>query len=118
MLRKIGIYILFLFWTGGVWAHPPRNIDISYDSDSKELTVFITHFTNNPLNHYIEYIAVYDGDEIIVSRFFTGQASKEGQLLKINLNGKEPGNNLVVKCRCNKFGKKGKNMTLLTERKE
>jgi desulfoferrodoxin (superoxide reductase-like protein) len=109
------ISVFFLLFVGSVLAHPPRKIHVSYNPDSKELTVFVNHFTNNILKHYVEYIAVYNRNKILVSRFFTAQSSKEGQTLFVTLEENIPDKNLVVKCRCNKFGKKRKNITLITE---
>ncbi|MHA2431569.1 MAG: hypothetical protein ACXACC_11155, partial [Promethearchaeota archaeon] len=87
-----------------VTAHPPENIELTYDISTNNLTVIITHNTADPNSHYVEKVEIYKNNIEIQDEDYTSQPTAdtftltffveavEGDILKVeatdNLGGK------------------------------
>ncbi len=59
----ISVFVLyFLQWGNIVTAHPPTDVDLSYDQGTKNLHVEVSHTTRDPQNHYIRKIVIDKND--------------------------------------------------------
>ncbi len=61
-----------------VSAHSPSNMSLSYDVDTNELAVQVTHSVDNPSAHYVEEVIVLKNSVEVASRSYTSQASSTG----------------------------------------
>lgn len=65
-LVVLGGSLIFLGQTKSAFAHPPQDIKITFDADTKTLKAVIIHPTSNPQNHFIKKVDVsLNGKEII-----------------------------------------------------
>lgn len=68
-MKKVIIFIIlsYLFSIYSIaYAHPPQDIKITYDANTKMLHAVILHNVSNPNNHFIKKVDVaINGHEII-----------------------------------------------------
>jgi hypothetical protein len=111
-LQKIMITSCFIIAGNTVSAHPPKDISAIYDPRTEEITIFVEHYSSDPRTHYVEFISVSDENVILATQSFINQTSNDGQVCKLIMKGKKPGNSVSIYCKCNKFGKKRKSIVL------
>jgi hypothetical protein len=110
--QKIIVTFCLILTGNTVSAHPPKDISAIYDPASKEITIFIEHYSGDPKTHYVEIITVSDEKATLATQSFTNQTSNDGQVCKIILTGKKSGDSVTIYSKCNKFGKKRKTVVL------
>ena len=70
-MRRMVLFTALLIFFAGVsfaYAHPPYDIKITFNPETKVATAVIMHNVSNPLNHYIKKVDVgLNGKEIIES---------------------------------------------------
>ena len=68
-MRKIALlfgFFIFFVLSAAAYAHPPSEIKITFDSQTKILNVVIVHDVSNPSTHFIKKVDVaLNGKEII-----------------------------------------------------
>jgi hypothetical protein len=97
-----------LVLVASVYAHPPSDIKILFDSKTRMLTVMIVHNTTNPVNHYISKVVVgLNGQDIIVQNI-SRQNNDASQVVKYYIPDVENGDVLSVAGYCNMSGTLGK----------
>jgi len=73
-MKKIALLVALLVFFAAVstaYAHPPYDIKITFDPNTKIVTARIVHNVSNPLNHYIKKVDVgLNGKEIIEHNIF------------------------------------------------
>ena len=114
-MRKIALLAAFLavFSTASVaYAHPPYDIKITFDPQTKVLTAMIMHNVSNPLNHYIKKVDVgLNGTEIIEHKI-SRQDNKDSQKVSYFIPDAKDGDVLSVEGYCSISGKLKKEITV------
>jgi len=106
-MRKILFMLLFicLVSTGIVYAHPPKDIEISYEPTTRVLTAVIIHDTSNPLGHYIKKVDVGLNDQEIIEQMISRQDNVNSQRVSYLIPDAKPGDRLSVEGYCSISGK-------------
>lgn len=91
---------------GSVWAHPPKEVKIEFDPDTKMLMVTATHDTKDATKHFISMIEVDLNGEKIIEQKFKAQVSADAQKAHYWINDANVDDMLVVTATCNIAGKK------------
>ena len=106
-MKKILFILLFicLVSTGIAYAHPPKDIEISYEPTSKVLTAVIMHDTSNPLGHYIKKVDVGLNDQEIIEQMISKQDNVNSQRVSYLIPDAKPGDRLSVEGYCSISGK-------------
>ena len=116
MKMKILFMLLFicLVSTSIVYAHPPKDIEISYDPATKILTAIIIHDTSNPLGHYIKKvdIGLNDGNEEIIQQIISKQDNNNSQKVSYYIPDAKANDRLSVEGYCSISGKLEKEITV------
>ena len=93
-------------------AHAPVNISLSFDGESKILTVEFIHKVRNRSDHFIDRVRVSLNGEEIVEQRLSLQETKDGGTLIYKLIDAAEGDEIEVLLDCVKGGKLKKKMTL------
>ncbi|MBN1383504.1 MAG: hypothetical protein JW983_01310 [Elusimicrobia bacterium] len=117
-MKKFLVLMLGLFFlTGQVYAHPPSDLKIEYDINTKILSVEIIHNVKNPERHFVRDIKVYLNGKIIVTQFFKSQGDKKIQKCIYTVIDAKPGDEIKIEAECNFVGKKNKVFKLSAEKR-
>ncbi len=102
MRTKILFILLFicLVSTSIVYAHPPKDIEISYDPATKMLTAVIIHDTSNPLGHYIKKVDIGLNDQEIIQQVISRQDNNNSQKVSCYIPDIKAGDRLSVEGYC------------------
>jgi hypothetical protein len=73
------IFFFLLLFSFLLSAHPPKSIDLSYDTETAVLTVKVWHKVDNQETHYIKKIVVFLGAEQIAAKAYERQQTNEYQ---------------------------------------
>ncbi len=87
------------------YAHPPKDIEISYDPGTKMLTALIMHDTSNPLGHYIKKVDIGLNDKEIIELKFLKQDNLNFQKVSYSVADVKSGDRLSVEGYCSISGK-------------
>lgn len=106
-MRKILFTLLFvcLLSTSIVYAHPPKDIEISYEPTTKILTAVIIHDTSNPLGHYIKKVDVGLNNQEIIEQTISKQDNNNFQKVSYYIPDAKTGYRLSVEGYCSISGK-------------
>jgi len=105
-MRKILVFTVavLLLFTLSAAAHPPGEIEMSFDLENKMLEVTIPHGSQDNTDHFINSVNVYLNDNLHVEQAFIVQTDNEVQYLHYMLPGAKAGDTIRVTADCNKFG--------------
>ena len=114
MKKKILFLLLFicLVSTGIVYAHPPKDIEVSYEPVTKILTAIVIHDTSNPLGHYIKKVDVGLNDQEIIQQMISKQDNFSSQKVSYYIPDVKSGDRLSVEGYCSISGKLEKQITI------
>ena len=117
MKRLIIIFIVFVFLsiTSAVYAHPPSDINMSFDSKTKILTAIIMHNTSNPVSHYIKKVDVGLNGKEIIEQGISRQDNNESQTVAYLIPDVQDKDVLSVEGYCSISGKLKKEITVNLE---
>ena len=107
MKKVTAFLIIFIFFLtiSTVYAHPPSDIKITFDLNTKMLQAVIIHNTSNPLNHYIKKVDVgLNGNEII-EHTISREDNNESQTVKYLIPDAKDGDIISVEGYCSISGK-------------
>jgi desulfoferrodoxin (superoxide reductase-like protein) len=112
----IGILIC-LFIIGSsitVFAHPPKDIAIEFNKETKTLKITVTHPVNPQTikEHFIKDIKVYLNDEMVIQQTFKSQSSANTQDVSYTLIDAEKGNKIKVEAQCCIMGSLDKTISI------
>lgn len=88
-----------------VYAHPPSDFKIGYDSHTKVLSVEVIHKVKNSAKHFIDDVNIYLNNKIAVKQVFKSQTDKEMQKGIYLIIDASPGDEIKVEADCNFVGK-------------
>lgn len=114
MKRKVWPLALFIFFAAAarVYAHPPSDIKISFDSNTKILKAVIMHNTSNPLSHYINKVDVGLNGKEIIEQLISREDNNESQAVSYLIPDAKDGDTVSVEGYCSISGKLTKEIKL------
>lgn len=89
---------------GPGWAHPPKDIQLTYRPADGVLVVTVLHGVKNPQKHYIEKVIVSVGGQKIAEENFSEQTSKQSLVVTIPVGPLPKGTEVRVEAKCVIFG--------------
>lgn len=96
---------IFILGTSSAYAHPPSDIKIEHNTQSRMLTVIVTHPVNNADSHFINKIKVFlNGEETLVHKI-SKQDNEKYQFAGYLIPGSIPGDTISVEAYCSVSGK-------------
>ena len=104
-MKKILFLILFCLICSFAYAHPPKDIIITFDAQSKILKAVIMHDVANPENHYIKTIDVGLNGKEILSQKISRQEKNVSQTVSYLIPDAKVGDTLSVEGYCSISGK-------------
>ena len=98
--------VFMLAAAGGVFAHPPSGIVLSFDPETSQLTVAVQHGIGDPMpeGHYVKSVTVFLNDEEIIHQIMFSQSSSSEQEVWYYIIDAGPGDTLEVLAECSIFG--------------
>ncbi len=114
MKKTVSVILVcfFILSVSLVYAHPPSNITITFDSKTKMLTAVITHQVSNPATHYIYKVDVGLNGKEIISQQISRQDNNNAQTVSYFIPDAKPGDSLSVEGYCNISGKLEKEISV------
>lgn len=106
------IFLLLLFISTILIAHPVSDLTLAFDTETSLLTVQYIHKVSNAEKHYIKEVTVYLNGEPIISQQLGKQEDNQGGSLVFKIIGTKQGDIIKVQTKCNKFGKKSQELEL------
>jgi len=110
------MFIVFFAITTTAYAHPPYDIKITFDPNTRILTAIIMHNVNNPLTHYINKVDVGLNDKGIIEHSISRQDNNENQTVSYLIPDVKDGDVLSVEGYCSISGKFKKEITVRIEK--
>jgi len=86
------------------YAHPPSDIDISYNPVTRMLTAVITHNVNDPQSHYIKKVDIGLNGQEIIEQNISRQDNDITQTISYRISDAKPGDILSVEAYCSISG--------------
>ena len=116
MLSRLFIWSIFTllavtFLTSPGMAHPPQDIQLSYDSATGTLTATVTHVVDNPLEHYIRQTVIEKGGKEINMTEYSSQPDKS-QFSYLYAVAALPSEEITLTAVCNRYGSLVKKITI------
>lgn len=112
-MKKVLLFLLFvcLVFVPFAYAHPPKDIEISYDPATKMLTALILHETSNPSGHYIKRVDVGLNGKEIIREEISKQDNNNFQKVIYFIPDVKAGDKLSVEGYCSVSGKLEREIT-------
>lgn len=105
--------IALLLWAAAAYCHAPLKVELTFDQDTRILTVDHIHKVRDAQLHYIYEAKVYLNDELIVEQEMKAQDNTDGGSLVYKLTGVKAGDTIKVSLNCNKGGRKAGSIEIL-----
>lgn len=96
---------------GEVSAHPPEDIELSYDYASQILNITITHTTPAPAQHYVGSVEVFRNNISVIEETYESQQTVRVFYLEFEVLA-EDGDILKVIAECNIWGEREEEITV------
>ena len=99
--------------SGGALAHPPADAVMTYDQNSGDLIVTITHQVDDPTTHYVKQVTVKQGDTVLIDKSYTSQPDRSSFTYRYNLPQlKGSSGEIRMDAQCVQFGSRSGTLTL------
>lgn len=107
MKMKIVFSALLLVLAGVAvaYAHPPSDIAITFDPNTKILRAVIAHNTNNPAGHYISKVDVGINGKEVIEHSISREDNNESQTVSYFIPDAKDGDVISVEGYCSISGK-------------
>lgn len=102
--RKIIFFALICIFSFSAYAHPPKDIKISFDPKTKMLTAVIVHDTLYPTYHYVKTVEVDINNKKAIEHTLTEEETKLTETVIYKLPDVKPGDTVSVDAHCSLFG--------------
>ncbi len=90
---------------GSALAHPPAAAALTYDDQTGDLVVTITHPVDNPATHYVKQVTVRQGNTVLIDKSYTSQPDTSSFTYRYNLPQlKGSSGEVTVDVQCSLFG--------------
>lgn len=106
----LGIGILFGF-AGTVFAHPPTDIQLTYDRQVQNLHVEMVHVSHNLNKHRIRLITVFINDQEVKKLSYSSQSAPHKVIQDIPLK-TNVGEKITIKAICSQAGSGTQSLTV------
>ena len=93
-----------LFSAGRAVAHPPKNIEVSWNKELQTLSVTAEHAVNDPSKHYILSMSILDGNNQLLVKQYTKQGSSREFSDSVVLKDIAPNTKIRIQLLCNIMG--------------
>jgi hypothetical protein len=98
--------------SGGALAHPPADVVMTYDQNSGDLIVTVTHQVDDPTTHYVNRVTVKQGDTVLIDKSYTSQPDRSSFSYRYNLPQlKGSSSEIRVDVQCSQFGSRSGTLT-------
>jgi len=117
-MKKLTVFLFFIIFLAAVskaYAHPPSDIRISFDWETRILKAVIIHNTNNPASHYIRKIDVGLNGKEIIEHEISREDNNESQTVSYLIPDVKENDVLSVEGYCSISGKLKKEITVETK---
>jgi YbbR domain-containing protein len=114
MISSLVACFAFLLVASTVYAHPPSDIQITFDPAKKMLSAVIVHNTSNPERHYINKVNVGLNGNKILEQDISRQDNGVDQTVSYLIPDAKDGDVLSVEGACNMSGKLQREITVKT----
>ena len=104
--------LVFLFLASTVYAHPPSDIQITFDQKKNILTAVIVHNVSNPAKHYINKVDIGLNGKEIIEQNISRQDNNVSQTVSYLIPDVKNGDVLSVEGYCSISGKLQKEITV------
>ncbi|MDD4955861.1 MAG: hypothetical protein PHP17_07495 [Candidatus Omnitrophica bacterium] len=111
---KIAVLLLIAVFLGisTVYAHPPSDIKITFNPDTKILSAIVFHDTSNPIKHYIKKVDVGLNGKEIIEHTISREDNNETQAVSYLIPDVKEGDSISVEGYCSISGKLKKEITV------
>ena len=103
---------LILSLTLSVYAHPPGDIEMSFNTENNMIEATIPHNSSDNSDHFINNVQVYLNGDLHIEQDFIMQTDKEVQYLHYMIPGAKAGDVIRLSAVCNKFGSREVEITV------
>jgi desulfoferrodoxin (superoxide reductase-like protein) len=112
-MKKISMFlVLFLFVAMTAYAHPPSDIQITFDPATKVLQAVLTHEVNDAAKHFLKKIDVGLNGQEIISHQISRQDNNQTQTVSYLIPDAQAGDTISVEGYCNLNGDWEKEITV------
>ncbi len=105
-------FVLILSLTLSVYAHPPGEIEMSFNTENNMLEVTIPHNSDDNTSHFVNDVKVHLNGEQHIDQIFIMQTDEENQYLHYMIPGAKSGDTISLRAECNKFGSRESEITV------
>lgn len=99
--------------SGGALAHPPSDATMTYDQNTGDLVVTITHQVDDAKTHYVKQVTVKQGDTVLIDKSYTSQPDVSSFTFRYNLPQLKASSGVIrADVQCNLFGSRSGTLTL------
>lgn len=109
------VFMSVLIVASVAYAHPPSNIEITFDQKTKVLTAVIVHNTSNPNKHYISKVDVGINGKEIIEQIISKEDNNQEQTVSYLISDVKDGDVLSVEGYCSISGKLKKEIKIKLE---
>jgi len=86
IIRIVALTLIgFALLGGSALAHPPADPALTYDDQTGDLVVAITHQVDNPATHYVKQVTVRQGNTVLIDKSYTSQPDASSFMYRYNL---------------------------------
>lgn len=103
-LTSLALIFAFLGFASICYAHPPSDIIITYDPDTKVLKAVITHNVSNATNHYVKKVGVAINGREVIEQYISRQDNPQAQTVSYLVPDAKAGDVLSVEAYCSISG--------------
>ncbi|MFN2339710.1 MAG: hypothetical protein ABR547_00375 [Halanaerobium sp.] len=113
-MKKILFFTMtmLLILSLSVYAHPPGEIEMSFNTENKMLEVTIPHGSDDNSDHFINDVKVRLNDNQHIEQAFIMQTDNDVQYLHYMIPGAKSGDTISLTAECNKFGSREQEITV------
>ncbi|MDD5723945.1 MAG: hypothetical protein PHY29_09460 [Syntrophales bacterium] len=104
-------FLALSLWPVAAQAHSPKDVTLTYDSDSRTLSVTISHAVSNPQKHYVKKVTITKNSAPVATHEYTSQPEPDSFTYTYPVEAEE-GDTLAVKANCNYFGSETGELTV------
>jgi hypothetical protein len=118
-MKRIAAFLIVFIFAVAVsiaYAHPPSDIKIAFDPQTKILQAVIMHNTSNPINHYIAKVGVWLNGKEIIEHTISREDNNESQTVAYLIPDANEGDVISVEGSCSISGKLKKEITVKLEK--
>jgi desulfoferrodoxin (superoxide reductase-like protein) len=102
---------VFCLYPQTSFATSPKDVKLEYDANAQMLTVTVTHKTSSPNYHYIKYVEIKKGGEVVSNNKYENQPDQEIFTYKYKVTAAE-GETIEVTATCSIIGSKTAQLTV------